>query len=212
MKKTTISEKQISKLKRLYLIEGRSTLDLAKYFNVSIDSVTYAMRKYKIPRRSLKEASAWSFKNKKMTFKRRNIKGIRKIQAETILAMLYWGEGFKGNENSHLATVDFANSDPEMIRIYIKALRDVYEFDEKKLRVLLYCYSNQNISELINFWSKLTTIPKSQFTKPYVRTDYQKNVRTMKYGLIHIRYNDKKLLINIKNLIDCICSQYAPVV
>jgi len=212
MQKSAIFEKQISKLKNLYLKEGRSMLDIAKNFGVSIDAVAYAMRKHKIPRRSLKDASAWSFKNKRMTYKKRCLRGVNKIKAETILAMLYWGEGFKGNENSHLSTVDFANSDPEMIRVYIKALRDVYELNENKLRVLLYCYLNQNVSSLISFWSKLTGIPKSQFTKPYVRTDLQKNARTMKYGLIHIRYSDMKLLIDIKNMIHYVCQEYAPVV
>lgn len=184
-------------------------LDIAKYFGVSTDAILYAMRKYNIPRRSFKEASKKSFENKKMTFKRRNIKGQKKITTEIILAMLYWGEGFKGHKDSNLATVDFANSDPEMIRMYIKAFRAIYKFDENKLRVLLYCYSNQNIPSLISFWSKLTRIPKSQFTKPYVRRDFRKNVRVMKYGLIHIRYSDKKLLIDIKNLIDYVKSKYA---
>ena len=31
----------------------------------------------------------------------------------------------------------------------------------------------------------------------------------MKYGLVHIRYNDKKLLIEIKNLIDYVKVKYA---
>ena len=208
---STTSKINISKLKQLYIKEGRSTLDLAKYFNVSIDVIAYTMRKHNIPRRSKKEASVWSFKNKEMTFKRRNTKGINKITAELILAMLYWGEGFKGNENSKMGTLDFANSDPEMIAMYMKAFRDLYEFDEKKLRVLLYCYSNQNIPSLITFWSKLTNIPKEQFSKPYVKTDSIVNARTMKYGLVHIRYNDKKLLLEIKNLIDCVKVKYAPV-
>jgi hypothetical protein len=207
--KSAVSKIKILKLKSLYFKEGRSMSDISKHFKVSIDAVAYAMRKYGFKRRSLKDASAWSFKNKKMTFKRRNLKGIKKVSSEIILAMLYWGEGFKGNENSHPSTVDFANSDPEMIRLYISAFRSVYEFDEKKLRVLLYCYSNQDIPSLINFWSRLTKIPKSQFTKPYVRTDSQKNVRTMRYGLIHIRYSDMKLLLDVKNLIDYIKVKYA---
>ncbi len=205
------SKLNISKLKQLYLREGRSTLDLARYFDVSIDVIAYAMRKHNIARRSKKDASAWSFKNKKMTFKRTGIKGIRKITSELIFAMLYWGEGFKGNENSKMSTLDFANSDPEMIRLYMKVFRDLYEFEEKKLRVLLYCYSNQNITNLISFWSKLTNIPKDQFNKPYIKTNSIVNARIMKYGLVHIRYNDKKLLLEIKNLIDCVKVKYAPV-
>ncbi len=187
-------------------------LDVAKYFDVSIDAVTYAMRKYNIPRRDFKEASKRSFENKKMTFRRKSIKGLRKAYAESILAMLYWGEGFKGNENSKMGTFDFANSDPVMVRVFMKAFRDVYNFDKKKLRAYIYCYSNQDTPSIINFWSKLTKIPKAQFTKPYVRNDSRVNARVMKHGLIHIRYHDKKLLINIKNLIECVCDKYAPVV
>jgi hypothetical protein len=204
-----ISEKEVFKLKDLYIKEGRSMLDTARFFGVSIDAITYAMRKYKIPRRSLKEASKRSFENKKMTFKKKNLESNKKVSTEIILAMLYWGEGFKGHENSKFGTLDFANSDPEMIDLYIKSLRRLYDLDEKKLRVLLYCYSNQDISNLISFWSKLTKIPKSQFTKPYVRNDSRINAREMKYGLVHIRYNDKKLLIEIKNLIDYVKVKYA---
>jgi len=210
--KSEVSKIKISKLKDLYLNEGRSMLDIAGHFKVSIDVVAYAMRSNGIARRSLKDASAWSFINKEMTFKKRNVKGLKKITSEIILAMLYWGEGFKGNENSKATTLDFANSDPEMVRLYIYCLRVLYEFDEKKLRVLLYCYSNQNVPSLINFWSKLTNIPKGQFSKPYIRTDSRVNARIMKHGLVHIRYYDKKLLIEIKNVIDYVCRKYAPVV
>jgi hypothetical protein len=211
MNTPAISKRQISKLKSLYINEGKCMLDVAKYFNVSIDAITYAMRKYNIPRRSFKEASKKSFENKKMTFKRRNICGLKRAYAESILAMLYWGEGFKGNENSKMSSFDFANSDPVMVRVFMKAFRDVYEFDPKKLRAYIYCYSNQNIRSIINFWSNLTKIPTSQFTKPYIRSDSRINARVMKYGLVHIRYHDMKLLINIKNLIECVCDKYAPV-
>lgn len=205
----SISKVKITKLKKLYQKEGRSMLDIAKHFGVSIDVIAYAMRKHGIARRSLKEAAKWSFKNKKMTFERKKIKGLKKITSEIILAMLYWGEGFKGNVSSKATTLDFANSDPEMIRLYIGSLRNLYKIDERKLRILLYCYSNQDILALINFWSRLTKIPKSQFTKPYIRTDSRANVRTMKYGMIHVRYHDKKLLIEIKNLIQYVCRKYA---
>lgn len=210
--KSAVSKINIVELKKLYLKDGRSMLDIAKHFKVSIDAVAYAMRKNAIARRSLKEASACSFKNKEVTFKRINVKGLKKVTSEIILAMLYWGEGFKGNENSKLTTLDFANSDPEMVRLYIYCLRVLYEFDEKKLRVLLYCHANQDIQDLISFWSKLTNIPKTQFSKPYIRKDSRVNARIMKHGLVHIRYHDKKLLIEIKNVIDYVCRKYAPVV
>lgn len=34
----------------------------------------------------------------------------------------------------------------------------------------------------------------------------------MKYGLVHIRYSDKKLLLEIENMIESYMSKYAPIV
>lgn len=75
--------------------------------------------------------------------------------------------------------------------------------DESRLRVYLYCYSNQDVDDLISYWSSICDIPKSQFTKPYVRKDFNPNqVRKMEHGLIHIRYSDKVILSGIKEMID----------
>ncbi len=71
-----------------------------------------------------------------------------------------------------------------------------------KLRVYLYCYENQNVPVLINYWSSVCHISQEQFTKPYIRKDFNLvQTRKMKFGMIHIRYNDKKLLLELKEMI-----------
>lgn len=124
--------------------------------------------------------------------------------------MLYWAEGFQSN---YADIVDFANSKPAMITLFLKFLRRICGIDESRLRVYLYCYSNQNVEGLINYWSKLTGIPKLQFTKPYVRQDFKvEKIGKMKHGLIHIRYYDKKLLELIKKWTEEYVKEYASVV
>lgn len=194
-----ITEKlKLQKIKELYYGEGLSVLDVAKSMNVSNDSLVYFMRKYGLKRRSLKEASVTSFKNKPASFKIRTHKSSDSEKLKVAGAMLYWAEGYKSIKSRG---VDFANSDPEMVLMFVNFLRSMYELDEKRFRVLLYCYSNQNILNIIKFWSKLTGISKRQFTKPYVRNDYKENGRVMKYGMIHVRYGDKKLLVDLMRLI-----------
>ena len=113
--------------------------------------------------------------------------------------MLYWAEGSKWEGGK---IVDFANSDAAMIKVFLNFLRKICGVKESKLRVYLYCCANQNSKELINYWLKITSIPVKQFTKPYIRNDYKQNkIGKMKYGLIHIRYADKKLLDLIKKWI-----------
>ena len=96
------------------------------------------------------------------------------------------------------------NSDANMIVVFVKFLREIYKVDEKRFRILLYCYSDQDSIKLINFWSRLTKISKKQFTKPYIRKDFRKDGRKMEHGMIHIRYGDKKLFLCIMEEIDLI--------
>ena len=104
--------------------------------------------------------------------------------------MLYRGEGTKYGNN----VFDLANSYPEMIKFFLQMLRRIYGILEEKLRVLLYCYADQNVDELKKFWVKVTDINEKQFIKPYIRQDYKESKKgKMSFGLIHVRYHDKKL-------------------
>lgn len=174
---------------------------ISEKLGVSLDCVAYFMRKNNLKRRTLAEEQKMRFENKIPSFKYRKInKNTERLKI--IGAMLYWGEGYKGNDVSPAKHVDFANSDPDMISLFIAFLRNTFVLNESKFRVLLYCYSDQDVENLIIFWSKRTKISKSQFIKPYIRNDFKIDGKKMKYGLIHIRYYDKKLLLEIKKMID----------
>lgn len=206
-----VSNKKLSLIKKLYFKHGKSMASIANILCVSLDSVVYFMRKYGISRRTSAESNAINFINKKPTFKKRKtFRHTRELKS--IIAMLYWGEGYKGSNNKPSKIVDFTNSDPEMIRLFLFALRNLYKVDEKKFRVQLYCYSDQNLRSLIKFWSSLTSISAEQFIKPFVRSDFNSKSRKMIYGMVHIRYQDKKLLLEIMNLVDYFKHKFAPVV
>lgn len=182
--------------------------EVANTLGISINAVTYFMRKNGITRRSAQDASALLFKKKPASFKERISLSKNQERLRLAALMLYWAEGYK---SSNANTVDFANSDPEMIAIFVSSLREIYQVDEKRLRVLLYCYSDQNIPKLITFWSKLTHISKKQFSKPYVLSDFRENGRKMKYGMVHIRYADKKLFLCIMGAIDSLKREIASI-
>lgn len=194
-----ISKEKINLVKNLYYDEKLTMLGISKRLGVGIDAVVYCMRKNKIKRRSLVEANIISFQNKKLSFHEQVKLSLNQEQLKLVGLILYWGEGYKTNKSKG---IDFANSDPGMIAIFVKFLRKVYRVDEKRFRVLLYCYSDQDISFLIKFWSNLTGISKRQFTKPYVRKDFKEDGRKMKYGMVHIRYADKKLFLSIMKSVE----------
>ncbi len=208
--KPKISQDKLPIIEKLYLNEKLSIKDVSKKMGVSLDAIESFIKRNSIPKRSRKDAQKAKFFNKPLSFKKQELKTQYLKELASIGTMLYWAEGYKGQDSN--STVDFANSDPSMIKLFLIFVRSVFKPQESKFRVYLYCYSDQNIDTLISFWSKITKIPKEQFSKPYVRSDFKIEGRKMEYGMIHVRYHDKKLLLEIKSMIQSYISKYASVV
>lgn len=187
----TIDEKKLKRIQILYYHQKRSVPEIAKKLNVSLDAAYYFFRRHNLRRRNLSEQNAVRFSRKPLSFKIKEQLSKNETELKILGVILYWGEGYKAGEGG---SIDFANSDPEMIRVFLKFLRIICGIKENKLRVYMYCYANQHPVKLIKYWSHVTKIPSSQFSKPYIRKDYRLGKEgKMRYGLVHIRYNDKKL-------------------
>lgn len=75
---------------------------------------------------------------------------------------LYAAEGAKTDR-----AVQFASTDPRMVRFFLAWLRRFFDIDESRLRVRLYLHDGLDLDTANRFWSELTGIPVSQFCKPY---------------------------------------------
>lgn len=84
-----------------------------------------------------------------------------------------------------------------MLQVFLRYLCEVVHVDERRLRVYLYCFEDQDVEALKAYWSSALDIPLDQFTKPYIRPFGHLRTRRMSYGVAHIRYNEKKLLLDI---------------
>lgn len=104
-------------------------------------------------------------RNKLLLTKFKKDKNIKKIA----LAILYLGEGSKWKSHRGLM---LGNSDPGIIRLYIRLLKDVYFISKDSLRGRILYRADQNIKELTRFWSKITGLKNEYFykTKPDSRT------------------------------------------
>ena len=192
-------------IKDLYYKEGLSTIEIGKKIGVSEWVVLKFMKRMGLPRRTFKEANAIVFARKKPSFSLRKSLTCKEQKLKVAGVMLYWAEG--GRLQGRNCNVDFTNSNSEMIKIFLKFLRKICGIKEEKLRVQLYCYANQDIESLKKYWYKVTSIPLKQFIKPYVRKDFKKGNDKMRYGLVHIRYSDKKLLYKIEEWIQDYCKR-----
>lgn len=120
---------------------------------------------------------------------------------------LYWAEGYKkGANGSKWKSIDFANSDPEMIKVIMKFFRKFLGINDDKIRIQLMAHKNVDIDKATAFWSELTKLPKEQFFKSSIivskASKNKRNPESLTYGTVHIRINDVKLFFRIIGWLD----------
>ena len=111
---------------------------------------------------------------------------------------LYAGDGSKrGGE------VRFVNSDPRMVALFCVWLRRFHEIDEARLRVRLYLHEGLDLAAAEGFWSSVTGVPRTQFTKPY-RANPDPTIRHTKHrhGGAHVVYGCAQTHRRIMGLMD----------
>jgi predicted transcriptional regulator len=79
--------------------------------------------------------------------------------------MLYWAEGAK-NRN----TIRFGNSDPDMMVIFVRFLRDELGIDNSEMTIRLQCHvdSFEEVSNIEQFWLNTLSLPKTCLRKASV--------------------------------------------
>ena len=189
----SIKKEEVTKL---YWEEGLGISEIAWSLGVSFWTVYRFMNKSGIPRRD-RSLAAYGSNSNKPRFQQKTCLEVSDNMLKIAGIMLYWAEG-----TLHHNTVDFTNSNPEMIKVFLKFLREICGVKEERLRVYLYAYEHQDIESLKLYWHRTTRIPLTQFTKPYIRkNNLNVSQRKLRYGVVHIRYNDKKLLALITSWI-----------
>lgn len=190
----TITHKQEVKLGILYC-QGLTGKEISDKLGISLKQIYSSLRRQGIPRKNLWEQNRVLFLRKELTFSFKENLSPKERELMIAAVMIYYGEGAKTG-----STVDLVNSDPQVAKLFLKFLRNICNVKESKLRFYLYCFSDQDPYSLIQFWSAQLSVEPVQFTKPHVRSTLNRGKRTMPHGVIHVRYNDKKLLEKILSL------------
>jgi len=114
--------------------------------------------------------------------------------------ILYLGEGAKTKKG----TVTMANSDPLVIKIMVRFLREICRVPENKFRGQIHTFVHANVKKTEKYWSQITGIPQKQFYKTYIKpssASLQKR-KTLPYGTFDLSVNDTKLLLTILGWIE----------
>lgn len=178
-------------LERLYLEDKLSMKSVAAALGCSQTKVQYWMNKYRIERRTISNAIYISHNPQGDPFVAAPIKTIEQAALHGLGIGLYWGEGNKANQYS----VRLGNSDPELLKAFIRFLVELYGVDRGALRFGLQLFSDIDQETALAYWCQKLAMKPSQFYKITVTISgaigtYRKKSQ---YGVVTVYYHNKKL-------------------
>lgn len=106
---------------------------------------------------------------------------------------LYWAEGHKEKEYRGGALVQFTNSDPWMLKMFLKWLEEFVGISMDRLRLSLYIHENSqnSIKQAKEYWKKILGVPEihAVYLKKGNPKTKRKNVVGEYFGLVRVTVN-----------------------
>ncbi len=118
-------------------------------------------------------------------------------------AALYWGEGTKSDNNGKWPTLAFANSDPLMVKVYLRFVRKIFNVQNIKIHGGIHLYPTTDIARAREYWAAITKLPPDRF---YVTTMVsrlstgKRNPRLLPHGTLTLRVHNRKLFHHMRGM------------
>jgi len=131
-----------------------------------------------------------------------------KKELELAGAILYKCEGTRlrrdprhPNANTFLYAVEFTNSDPVLIKLFLEFIRRIIKIEEDRLKCELFIYNDLEKEKIEAFWSSKTKIPLNRFHKTIVYEAKNSKYKPNPLGTCKIRYCDKRAYLKLNEII-----------
>ncbi|HEV2412304.1 MAG TPA: hypothetical protein VGS28_00690 [Candidatus Saccharimonadales bacterium] len=149
------------------------------------------MNKWGIERRSIGDAIYYKHNPNGDPFKLKTPETPEEHELYGLGIGLYWGEGNKANKHS----VRLGNTDPELMKVFIRFLIELCGVALKDLRFGLQIFSDTDEQAVLDYWTNRLGVKASQFYKITVTISGSLGTyrRKSQYGVLTVYYHNKKL-------------------
>lgn len=114
-------------------------------------------------------------------------------------AMLYWAEGDKASRNC----ARLSNSDPEVLRLFVRFLRWYFNVPDSQLRVTCHLFADHldRQAEIEQYWLDVVGLPRSclckSFVNVYSKYSQKKRRNKLPYGTTRVTAHSTRIVQNI---------------
>ncbi len=107
-----------------------------------------------------------------------------------IACMLYWAEGAKKRN-----IVYFVNSDPHMLNLFMRFLREETTVEDSAIRIHIHCHTHDplEIERIERYWLDLLDLPNSCLRKTQIKKGSTTRKNRLEHGVCGIRVNSTEL-------------------
>lgn len=186
LKQIPVAKSTLSLWLRSVNLSTEQTQRLTEKKLLAIQKGSQSRRAWRVTKtKFIKEQAHLEIKNK-----------IRKIDNRDLLLMgimLYWAEGAKDKEYNPGQSVIFSNSDPQMIKLFLRWINNCLQITNENIKFSIYIHENHKhvIENVKAFWSNKTGFPIGEFDKIYYKKHkikiHRKNIKESYNGLLRIR-------------------------
>jgi hypothetical protein len=201
---------EYAEARRLRAEEGMPMKQIAARLDVSVGSVHLWTKDIEVSpeheRRNLARARvtasrSWQAKNRarRLAFQR---EGRERARSGDLLhragCFLYWAEGAKSR-----STVGFANSDVNMVRFFVRFLRESLEVPEGKIRVNFNVYTGNGLSidQIERYWLNALELDASclrtHIVNHFPTSSSGKKRNRLPYGVCFVKVHSTRLVQHI---------------
>ena len=175
---------------------GKSAHEIAEYLNVSTSTIMSILDKNGVKRRSHSHAAYIKSNPSGDPFLIESNLTPEEDHLKAMALGLYITEGNLKNKNS----IKFTNSNPAIVKIFVKFLKVICGVPAEKIRASLIVYPDVSRVKAKDFWTTFLDIPKKQFTKTTVlrKRNNHSTKKHSEYGTVTIYVHNSKLLKIIK--------------
>jgi len=207
---------------------GFSYSEIENRIHVPKSTLSYWLKDIKLTQEQIKKlndkrtATAKANAKNKVSRTSRTIEEIKSSSAQDIREiskkelwlmgiMLYWKNG---NKNDMKKGVHFSSSDPQMIKLFLKWLREIGGVKNREIKFNIFQKGSRNNSsrknssdEVIGYWVKITGFPKSHFPNIYfqkvgkkIKSEYKKlrskesRPERSKFGFLRVKVAQSSML------------------
>ncbi len=202
--------------------KGRTYGEIKKIHDIPKSTISYWLKNIQIPfvrKAEMKKRTheRWIKLNKIASEKRslisllareniqeiaeKEIKKITTNDLKLIGTALYWAEGNK----KYPWSIRFSNSDPQIIRIMMRFLKEICCIPKETIRARVHFYPMMDYEKTLRFWCKITDLPIKNFYHPQLQVSKaskrKRDTNTLPHGTLHLIAGNTKLASTVKGWI-----------